>query len=228
MSSDSNESDKLTPAAGLHDATRISRREAIRWVAVASGTAAVFAGRPFPTFGALSTAKPYGRDPDLTQAYEPGAFWPLTLDAKQRKTLVTLCDLMIPADEVSPNASKVGVPDFVDEWISAPYAEQQRDRSGTLEGLAWLEAESQRRFSRPFSDSSLEQQSAIADDICSQRKAKPEFASAARSFALLRSLILGGYYTTPAGWRALGYVGNVALAEFPEPPREVLDKLGLS
>ncbi len=221
--------EKTTTESGpTDDLPRISRREAIRWVAVASGSAAFFAGRPFSAFADAPAAKPYGRDPVLNDTYDPGAFWPLTLNAAQRKTLAAVCDLMIPADETSPSASKVGVPDFIDEWISAPYAEQQAHRPVVLDGLAWLEAESHKRFSRGFSAASPEQQSAIADDICSPGKAKAEFAQAAKSFALLRSLIVGGYYTTPEGMKAMGFVGNVALSEFPEAPRWVLEKLGLT
>jgi hypothetical protein len=206
--------------------SRISRREAIRWVAMASASASFLGGRPWSAVGA-PPPKGYGTDPVLTEVYEPGAFWPLTLDPLQRRTLVALCDLMIPADEKSPSASKVGVPDFVDEWISAPYPSQQGDRPGVLNGLKWLRDESQKRFKRDFSELSEAQQSQIADDVCSPGKAKPEFQDAAQSFALLRSLIVGGFYTTPAGMKDIGYVGNVALAEFPEAPPEVLEKLGV-
>jgi hypothetical protein len=206
---------------------RISRREAIRWVALASASTSLLGAKPWSATAAPITAKPYGTDPNLTEVYDPGAFWPLTLDAAQRRTLVTLCDLMIPPDEKSPSASQVGVPDFVDEWISAPYPAQQANRVVVLNGLQWIEAESQHRFGSGFSDLSEAQRSQIADDVCSLEKARPEFRAAAESFALLRSLIVGGFYTTPAGMKDLGYVGNVALKEFPEAPREVREKLGL-
>jgi hypothetical protein len=206
---------------------RISRREAIRWVALASASSAMLGGKPWSAGAAPLAAKPYGTDPLLTEVYEPGAFWPLTLDAPQRRTLAAVCDLMIPADDKSPGASQVGVPDFVDEWISAPYPAQQANRIVVLDGLQWIESESQRRFARGFHDLSAAQQSQIADDICSEEKAKTEFRAAAKSFTLLRSLIVGGFYTTPAGMKDLGYIGNVALAEFPEAPREVREKLGL-
>jgi hypothetical protein len=206
---------------------RISRREAIRWVAAASASVSFFGARR-SALGAPAGAKTYGTDPVLTEAYEPGAFWPLTLDAGQRKTLAALCDLMIPEDEKSPSASKVGVPDFVDEWISAPYASQQADRVVALDGLKWLQEESQRRFKAGFSELSEAQQSQIADDVCSLATAKREHQKAAECFALLRGLIVGGFYTTPAGMKDIGYIGNVALPEFPEAPQEVLDKLGLA
>ena len=38
---------------------------------------------------------------------------------------------------------------------------------------------------------------------------------------------MGGYYTTDFGTKEVGYVGNVALATFDGPPKEVLDFLGV-
>jgi hypothetical protein len=207
---------------------RISRREAIRWVAVASASAGFLGGKTWIASAAEPSGKPYGRDLDLTNVYSPGDLWPLTLDAAQKRTLATLCDLMIPADEKSPGASQVGVPDFVDEWISAPYSEQQAHRPIVLDGLRWLEDESQKRFQHGFSELSEAQRNQIADDICSKTKAKPEFQGAAASFALLRSLIMGGFYTTPQGMKDIGYIGNVPLQEFPEAPAAVREKLGLT
>ena len=95
-------------------------------------------------------------------------------------------------------------------------------------GLAWLEAESTRRFQKDFTSLDDQQKTAICDDICFVPKAKPEFREAAQFFAKMRNLTAGGFYTTPEGWKDIGYVGNVALAEFPGPPPEVLKHLGLA
>ena len=42
-----------------------------------------------------------------------------------------------------------------------------------------------------------------------------------------RNLCAGGYYSTPEGWKAIGYVGNVPLITFDGPPNEVLEKAGV-
>src|SRR6185437_12623423 len=83
------------------------------------------------------TMRGYGPDPDLIKAYGKGAFWPLTLNAQQRQLAAALSDLIIPADEHSPSASAVGVVDFIDEWISAPYPLQRADRDTVLHGFTW-------------------------------------------------------------------------------------------
>ena len=172
----------------------------------------------------------YGTDPDLSKVFKPGELWPLTLTGPQRNTATVLCDLIIPADPTSPSASAVGVVDFIDEWISAPYTAQRNDRRVILEGFAWLDTEATTRYGpgRSFAALAPEQQTAICDDICLVDKAKPEFAQAARFFARYRDLTAGGFYTTPQGRQDLRYVGNVPLAHFDGPPPEVLKKVGLA
>ena len=63
----------------------------------------------------------YGPDPVMVKVYKPGDVWPLTLTEPQRRTTGALCDVIMHADEPSPSASSLGVPDFIDEWISSPY-----------------------------------------------------------------------------------------------------------
>ena len=141
-----------------------------------------------------------------------------------------LCDLIIPADPSSPSASEVGVVDFLDEWISAPYKQQHEDRVIVLEGLAWLDAEAASRYGRgsSFAAISHEQQTAICDDICLVEKAKPRFAQAAKFFARYRDLTAGVFYSTPQVRQDVRYVGNVPLPHFDGPPPEVLQKVGLT
>ncbi len=59
--------------------------------------------------------------PICCRTYRPGELWPLTLTPAQRRLAAVLVDLIIPADEHSPSAPAVGVVDFIDEWVSAPY-----------------------------------------------------------------------------------------------------------
>jgi hypothetical protein len=141
--------------------------------------------------------------------------------------VTALCDLILPADGVSPGAGSLGVQDFVDEWISAPYPGQAADRPVVLEGLAWLDAESNRRFGLDFADGGHREMTSICDGICSEAAAGPELRKAAAFFDRFRSICMGGFYTTPEGTRDIGYVGNVALARFDGPPPELLQRLGI-
>src|SRR5262249_11696185 len=139
-----------------------------------------------------------------------------------------LCDVIIPADASSPSASAVGVVSFIDEWVSAPYPRHVKDRKVVVDGLAWIDAEAQRRFSKNFADLPESGQAAICDDICYEPKAKHEFKDAARFFARFRDLTAGGFYTSPEGFKDLKYIGNMPLATFDGPPIEVLKQVGLA
>lgn len=209
------------------DLPRMDRRTALKWMLTAAASTALA-----PHLGRGQAAAPaaqgYGTDPDLTRHYNPGELWPLTFTNEQRRTAAALCDVIIPADDRSPAASAVGVVDFIDEWISAPYPDQQRDRPVILAGLAWIDTESNRRFGRPFAGLNDAERHAICDDICYTPKAQPEFKEAARFFATYRNLTGGGFYSTPQGRQDVRYIGNMPLATFDGPPPEVLKQAGLT
>ncbi|HVU23443.1 MAG TPA: gluconate 2-dehydrogenase subunit 3 family protein [Opitutus sp.] len=217
-------------AQNVPEFPRIDRRTAVKWMLAAYAGAALAPRLSLgatPGAGAAAAARGYGTDPDLLKTYKPGDLWPLTLTEPQRRTAIALCDVIIPADEHSPAASTVGVHDFIDEWISAPYPEQQEDRPVIVDGLAWIDAEAQKRFGLAFAAAVPAQQTAICDDVCDEAAAKPEFKAGARFFARFRDLTSGGFYTTPEGMKDLRYIGNVPLPAFDGPPPELIKQLGL-
>ena len=175
----------------------------------------------FPVVGPRGTPT----DPDLLH---PKKDWPRKLSPGELATLAVLVDTIIPADAKSPSASAVGVPAWINEYVSAPYDGQMRDLIRVRGGLAWLNVESEKRFGRTFQRLTAAERTQICDDICYLPKAKPEFQSAARFFDLVRDLTAVGFYTTDAGMRDLQYIGNLALPKFAGPPPEVLKHLGLA
>jgi hypothetical protein len=189
------------------------------------GAAATISALDLESYGVPGLPTGIGTDPDLHKKIIP---WNRVLTPEELKTVTALSDMIIPADEKSPAASAVGVPDFIDEWVSAPYPAQVGDREVIRAGLVWIDQESSKRFNKGFAELSEEQKAAICDDICSSGKAKPEFKSGAAFFSRMRNLVAGGFYTTPEGWKDLGYIGNVPMATFPGPPPEVLKHLGLA
>lgn len=213
---------------------RMDRRDAIKWMMTAVASMALLDRGMFAASAAevaKSGPKPgvgYGTDPDLLKAYKPGDFWPLSFTDGQRATAAALCDVIIPADEKGPGAMALKVHEFIDEWISAPYPGHAEDKQVVIEGLAWLDDESQKRFSAPFVKLTAQQKAAICDDICSMANGKPEFLKGAQFFRKFRDLAAGGYYSTPEGMKDIGYTGNVALEKFEGPPPEVLKQLGLA
>lgn len=202
----------------------MDRRTTLQWMLAASAAlgAEVSAG------ATPAKARGYGTDPKLTRTYRPGELWPLTFTPEQSRTARALCALIIPADEHSPGAEQLQVHRFIDEWISAPYPTQRRDRDVILVGLGWLDADSALRFGKSFADLDLARQSQIADDICWVEKARPEYVAPAQFFARFRDLTAGGFYTTPEGSQDLGFVGNVPSVTFDGPPQKVLQIVGVN
>src|SRR6202167_6803824 len=129
----------------------MDRRTTIKWVLAASAAWPLLEKRAARADSA-PTARGYGTDPNLVVNYRPGELWPLTMTAAQRRLAGILADIIIPADDHSPSASAVGVVEFIDEWVSAPYPANLRDRGIVLRGFAWLDAEAARRFGKPFSE----------------------------------------------------------------------------
>jgi hypothetical protein len=214
--------------------TTLSRRATLEWLAAISLTAAL----PKATWGAMSTATPsvrdsggYGTDPDLNKPVVP---WPLVMEPHQLQLIAVLADLILPASATTPAPSALGVPDFVNEWVSAPYPDQVKDRATIFEGLRWIDAESARRGQRTFLDSDERTRQGILVDIA-QKAPQARFAMQSTFFQRLRFLIVSAFYTTPDGLKDIGYIGNIPLAAYPpvtDQERTILDsalsKLGLS
>lgn len=180
---------------------KVSRRVTLQWMAATSLAAGL--SRWSHTRGDPPSPAPlgYGTDPDLKNPIVP---WSLTMSTEQLKKTALLADLILPGTASAPAASAIGVHDFINEWVSAPYPDQVRDRGIVFEGL----------------------QSLDVDDLASG-KATLSFDAHDLFFQRFRFLVVGGYYTTPEGWKDIGYIGNVPLASYPpvtDEERAILDK----
>ena len=180
------------------------------------------------------TATGYGKDPNLI--VPPRAAWPRVLTSEQLTAVALVSDILVPRDGRTPSASEVGVPDVIDEWVSAPYERQQADRADVIPLLQWLEDESSSRFNRGFNAVSEKNRLAIIDDIAGEKAISPEFTRPASAFSKLRNLAVAAFFCSPEGSTDIGYMGNVAIAgDYPGPTEEarahlntVLKDLGLT
>lgn len=183
-------------------------------------------------------AQGYGTDPDLNHPVVP---WSRTMTAHQLDVTAVLADLILPGTGSAPAPSTLGIAEFVDEWISAPYPDQQADRSVVLDGLRWIDEESRRRWQNEFMQLSSQRQlqlldltllasqrsSATSDATSPLKRIEPRDGVSGSFFPRFRFLVAGAYYTTKEGFKDIGYVGNVALPSYPpvtERERSILDK----
>ena len=161
--------------------------------------------------GTASTG--YGLDPDLS---DPNAPWPRIMTPMQKRQIGVLADIFLPKTPEYPAPSEVGIPDFVDEWISAPYPDQMQDRILFLKGLEWIEAESQRRWKSGFLSLHSAQQTSLLEavSVAPEDPAPAEAAMLHRFFRRLRNVVVGSYYSLESNFAEIGYIGNVALESF--------------
>lgn len=210
--------------------SNVSRRHALKWItgSAAGAAAGPVIAAPHETEPAPPAyASRYNlHDPDFTKA--TSGTWERLLSTEELKTVTTLADIILPKDAKGPAASEAGVPEFINEWISAPYDENREDRETVRGGIGWLNTESFRRHGGRFDELPASDQLKILDDICDATKAKPEHQTGAHFFKKFRQLCLGGYYTHSSTWKYLGYVGNITIGgPYPGVPAEIIKKLGL-
>jgi hypothetical protein len=157
----------------------------------------------------------YGKDPDLSSSDAP---WPLILTQDQLALVGRFADLILPPTDSAPAPSQIGIADFVNEWISAPYPDQLRDRAVATAGFNWLAKQPKTRSASAFAMLPPTAQQDVLKRMSSPQSSSP---AAAAFIRLLRLLVVGGYYTTPEGFADIGYIGNIALPAFPEPGADV-------
>lgn len=202
---------------------KIDRRTALAWVGAVAAAGAVTAGVVVyerGPHGKPKTAKNgvpggYGTDPKLNPPEK--APWPRLLAKEELQTAAVLCDFILPASGTAPSASSLGVPDFIDEWVSAPYPDQLKDLPIISNGLKALGPK-------------------LKADRAAALAALPTATDDATKtfFKKFRGLTIGAYYTTEAGFKDIGYIGNQARPSDPGPSAEAraavtaaLKKLGL-
>jgi hypothetical protein len=142
------------------------------------------------------------------------------LTAQQLETAAALCDTILPAEGNYPAPSAIGIHQFVDEWVSAPYPEQRGDRILLLNGFAWLDREAETRHGKSYA------RLAEADRAAILRALAAAHAKGADFLRRMKFLTTGAYYTSEQGIEELGYVGNVAIqGDYPGPTKEALAHL---
>jgi hypothetical protein len=185
---------------------RIDRRTAIAWigaVGAATGAGVVLAGcHP----AEKQAAKGYGTDPNLVNPAK--APWPRLLSKDELTTAAILADFILPASGAAPAASALGIPDFIDEWVSAPYPSQLKDRPIIRDGLKAL--------GRQVLNVDAAKRTVALDALpASADEPTRTF------FRRFRALTIGAYYTTEAGFKDIGYIGNVSRPSDPGPSAQV-------
>jgi gluconate 2-dehydrogenase gamma chain len=127
----------------------------------------------------------------------------------QAAMVESIAEQMIPPDQ-DPGGKSAGVVLYIDGVLAGPYGKFYR--TNYEEGLAMIDAASQKQFEGNFASLSSAHQAAILQDLQSghsRRESRHEF------FGLLWRQVMEGYYGDPdhggnrdgASWKMLGFGG---------------------
>ena len=214
---------------------KVERRTTLKWLLLGVGTTPVLAARgqsapndpasPLPLLGTPDDVKgsPYGVDPDLL---DPQVTWQRTMTSLQLQLVASLCDIVLPATNEVPSGSALGVPDFVDEWVSSPYEMTQSARRACFALFEWLEQETRGLGAASFAAASLDQQTSVLDRIAWSQSVEVGLEAQAAAFDSFRNIAVSAYLSSAEGSEWLGYIGNQpALGDYAGPTEAALDHL---
>jgi gluconate 2-dehydrogenase gamma chain len=141
-----------------------------------------------------------------------GIYKPKALTQHEFDTLKTLCEIIVPG------ASKGSAAEFID-LLSSQNPEMAAIYTG---GIAWLDEAMKRQYHVDFLTAKAEQKTEMLDKIAFRKNRTPELAAGIRFFDWARRMTVDAYYTSAAGIKEVGYLGNRGMKEF-KVPQEAID-----
>jgi len=141
-----------------------------------------------------------------------GVYKPKALTAHEFDTLKTLCEIIVPG------ASQGGAAEFID-LLSSQNPDMAAIYTG---GLAWLDQAMKREYSADFLAAKAEQRVAILDRIAYRKNETAELGAGIRFFGWVRRMTVDAYYTSAAGIKEVGYMGNKGQTQF-HVPQDAID-----
>ena len=163
-------------------------------------------------------------DTALRDAAEGTPYAPKFFTHAEFRTVRILGDMIIPRDERSGSAGDAGVPEFMDFTMN----DRPNSRKWMRDGLAWMDAQSSTRFSKPFADATQSQREAILNDIAWPARAPAAMADGVSFFNRFRDLTASGFWSSQVGVKDLKYQGNLFVPDWNGCPPAALKKLGVT
>ena len=189
----------------MSDQEHISRRAALKVIAIGVGTASALPILEETSLGQQSHTGMVMEKPAAEADRVHRVF-----NTQEIAIVATISRLIIPADEHSPGADAAGVPAFIDLMVSESSAEVKRLWH---EGLSAIDKMSQQRFATAFINATPDQQVTLLKSI-----SKNEYRARSieeRFFVAIKSSTVDGYYTSQVGiHEELQYKGNAYLKDF--------------
>jgi len=212
---------------------QIDRRVTLKWIAAAIGSTSLAVACQDSGTGPVPAADlgipknivgaTYGGDPNLM---DPAVTWERTMTEAQLQLAAALGDIILPESDGLPAASAVGVPDFIDEWVSSPYEMTQRGREHCFLLFDWLETAALKEFGASFAAASDQQKKSLLDRFAWRDTMEAGLDDIAAAFDTFRSLAVSAYFASAEGTEWVGYIGNQPMSgDYPGPSQAALDHL---
>lgn len=158
------------------------------------------------------------------QALLLGHYDPVFFTPAEWRTVRLLADMIIPRDGRSGSATDAGVPEFIDFTVN----DRPALRTPIRGGLAWLDAESRKRFGAAFADAAESDRAALVDAIAWPKRASADVKEGVEFFNRFRDLVASGFYTSRIGIADVQYMGNTYVVRWDGCPPEACRHLGVS
>jgi len=120
-------------------------------------------------------------------------------------------------DIIIPGASDAGAAEFID-FLSSHNDELAAIFNG---GFGWLDNYMQKTYGADFLDATVTQQTELLDKLAFEKNRTAETAPGVPFWTWTRNMVVDAYYTSPAGVKDLGYMGNGAMRIFSVPQEAV-------
>ncbi len=133
--------------------SEVSRRDALRKIAIGGAAAAT---APLWVETLASAAEQHAAHYQAASA-QAAAWAPKALTPAQNETVIALAELIIPQTDTA-GATKANVNRFIDAVIAEA---SPADRQKFVDGLAWMDAQTQRDAGAPFAKASAAHQTAL-------------------------------------------------------------------
>jgi gluconate 2-dehydrogenase gamma chain len=132
-------------------------------------------------------------------------------------TLHNFLTLKKLGDIIIPGASDAGAAEYID-FLSSHNAELAAIFNG---GFGWLDNYMQKTYGADFLNATTAQQTELLDKLAYAKNHTPETAPGVPFWTWTRNMVVDAYYTSPAGVKDLGYMGNSAMRVFSVPQEAV-------
>ena len=143
-------------------------------------------------------------------ARNTGPYKPKAFTEHETKTLRLLCETIVPG------ASQGGAFEYID-LLSSNNPDLKAIYTG---GMAWMDRKMESRVGASFVDAKQEDRKALLD-IIAYRMNLDAYGPGVRFFDWARKMTVDAYYTSAAGIKELGYLGNRGMSEFKVPAEAI-------